>query len=212
MESLAAKENVALARPLLGLRKADLVAYCAACGEAYARDPSNVDPRFARTHLRRLAELLAAEGLGVDEIARLSRRAARMEEAVTAQAKAAMARLGWTKAQAARDAKALLDEPQEIVQRLLTAEIARVAGKTRQQVRLDAIETLAQALREARAQGKAMRRNVGGASVHMSAKGALNISPEIPRRAPAERKAHLPDSADEIDGASAIPPSPAAQG
>ncbi len=167
-----------LARPLLGLRKAELIAFCEACGETYARDPSNADPRFARTHLRELAGLLAAEGLGVDEIARLSRRAARMEEAVVAQTKAAAARLGWTAARKRRATpKALLDEPQEIVQRLLIAEIARVAGKAPRQIRLDAIETLAQALREAHAQGKAHRANVGGASVHLSAKGPLSVTP-----------------------------------
>jgi tRNA(Ile)-lysidine synthase len=212
MESFAARQNVTLARPLLGLRKADLVAFCAACGADYARDPSNADPRFARTHLRRLADLLAAEGLGVDEIVRLSRRAARMEDAVAAEAKTAAVRLGWIKAQATRDAQALLNEPLEIVQRLLTAEIARVAGKTRRQVRLDAIETLAQALRAARAQGDAMRANVGGASVHMSAKGALTISREAPRRARVEPSAHHTVPSDEIDDASAIPSSLAAPG
>jgi tRNA(Ile)-lysidine synthase len=182
MEDAAMKGNLTLARPLLGLRKAELVAFCEANGEAYARDPSNVDPRFARTHLRRLADLLAAEGLGPDEIVRLSRRAARMEEAVAAQAKAAAARLGWTSAQPMRDASALLDEPLEIVQRLLTGEIARVGGKALREIRLDAVETLALALRRARAQNKAMRANIGGASVHLSAKGSLDVNPETPRR------------------------------
>ena len=153
MESAAAMGSLTLARPLLGLRKAELVAFCEACGETFACDPSNADPRFARTHLRALAHLLAAEGLGPSEIARLSRRAARMEEAIAAQTKAAAARLGWTEAQATRDARALLAEPQEIVQRLLIAEIARVAGKAPRQIRLDAIEILAQRLREARGAG-----------------------------------------------------------
>jgi tRNA(Ile)-lysidine synthase len=191
MRSATTKDDVTLARPLLGLRKAELVAFCDARGETYARDPSNADPRFARTHLRALAGLLAAEGLGVDEIARLSRRAARMEEAVAAQTNAAAARLGWTEAQATRDAKALLDEPLEIVQRLLIGEIACVAGKAHRQIRLDAIEALAQALREARAQGKALRANVGGASVHLTAKGLLSVTPEAPRRVRADRKANF---------------------
>ena len=183
MESAVAKDALTLARPLLALRKSELVAHCEANGQAYADDPSNADPRFARTHLRRLTALLAAEGLGAPEIARLARRAARMEEAVGAQAKAAATRLGWTTACATRDAAALLDEPQEIVQRLLCAEIARVAGKEPRQIRLDAIEALTQALREARARRAAMRANVGGASVHLSAKGLLSVTPEAPRRA-----------------------------
>jgi tRNA(Ile)-lysidine synthase len=188
MDSAADKGGVTLARPLLGLRKADLVAFCQACGEAFAEDPSNVDPRFARTRLRRLSGLLEAEGLGADEIVRLSRRAARMEEAVAAQAKAAAARLGWTSPQAKRDAAVLFAEPIEIAQRLLAAEIARVAGKQPRQIRLDAIEALAQALRGALAENRAMRANVGGASVHLSAKGSLSVSLEAPRRAPAKAR------------------------
>jgi hypothetical protein len=71
---------------------------------------------------------------------------------------------------------------------------------------------LAQALRAARAQGDAMRANVGGASVHMSAKGALTISREAPRRARVEPSAHHTVPSDEIDDASAIPSSLAAPG
>jgi tRNA(Ile)-lysidine synthase len=182
MESAVANGRLTLARPLLGLRKAELVAFCQACGETFALDPSNADPRFKRTHLRGLNELLGAEGLGFDEITRLSRRAGQMEEAVVAQARAATQRLGWEKPQPARDAKALFEEPLEIAQRLLRDEIARVAGKAAQQIRLDAIETLAENLRQACARGKTMRANVGGASVSLTAKGALSVSLEAPRR------------------------------
>jgi tRNA(Ile)-lysidine synthase len=188
MESVVARERFALARPLLALRKAELVAFCAAWGEAYASDPSNADPRFARTNLRRLADALAAEGLGAEAFLRLSRRAARMEQAVAAQARATAELLGWTVPQATRDGAALLGEPPEIVQRLLAAEIARIADKPSAQIRLDAVEALADALRRARAQNKAMRANIGGASVHLSAKGALSVSPEAPRRGRADRK------------------------
>jgi tRNA(Ile)-lysidine synthase len=182
MESLVSKDRFALARPLLTLQKAQLVAYCAACGEAYAADPSNADPRFARTHLRRLADVLAAEGLDAEAIARLSRRAARMEEAVAAQARATAERLGWTIPQPTRDGAALLGEPLEIVRRLLAAEIARIADKPLRQIRLDTVEALAEALQRSRAQNKAMRANVGGVSVHLNAKGALSVGPETPRR------------------------------
>ena len=189
MDRAAAKDGLTLARPLLGLRKAELVAFCQACGEDFARDPSNADPRFARTHLRQLAGVLAAEGLGADEIVRLSRRAARMEEAIAAQTTAAAERLGWTRPQDERDARALFDEPLEIAQRLLRGEIARVGGKASRDIRLDRIEALAQALQGACARHKAMRANVGGASVHLSARGALSVGPEAPRREARARKA-----------------------
>lgn len=182
MESLVAHDGLTLSRPLLPLRKAELVAYCTANGVAFATDPSNADPRFARTQLRALGPLLAAEGLGIEEIARLARRAARMEEAVAVQTKAAAARLGWTLAEAARDADALLAEPLEVAQRLLAGEIARVGRKDPRQIRLEAIETLTLALRDARVSRKALRANIGGASVHLSAKGVLSVAPEAPRR------------------------------
>src|SRR5271156_4483671 len=57
------RDGLTLARPLLGLAKADLVAYCEAERVPYACDPSNVDPRYARTRMRALLASLAAEGL-----------------------------------------------------------------------------------------------------------------------------------------------------
>jgi tRNA(Ile)-lysidine synthase len=190
MDSAATRDGLTLARPLLGLAKSELIAFCKAHGEAFARDPSNLDPRYKRTHLRRLAGVLAREGLGPGEIARLSRRAARMEEAVAAQSAAAAARLGWTSPLDLRDAEALFGEPLEIAQRLLASEIARVTGKASREIRLDRIETLTEALQQARADGRAMRANIGGASISLSAKGALRVTPEAPRRGAIDRAAN----------------------
>ena len=181
--------TLTLARPLLALPKRALVEICAAEGVGFAEDPSNADPRFARTRLRRLTALLAAEGLGGAEIARLARRAGQIDEAVAVQAQAAAARLGWTRPAEARDARALFAEPIEIVQRLLAADIARVGGDASRRLRLEAIETTARALCEAQAAGRALRANIGGASVELSAAGALRIVPEAPRRRPGARRA-----------------------
>ncbi|MGA2043655.1 MAG: tRNA lysidine(34) synthetase TilS [Roseiarcus sp.] len=193
MAPAAALDGLTLARPLLGASKRELVAICEAAGAAYADDPSNSDPRFARTQVRRLTAVLAAEGLGATEIARLARRAGQMEEAVVAQTRAAAARLGWNEPRATRDARALLAEPIEIAQRLLAGEIARVAGRPARQLRLEAIENLTRALAEAQARGEALRANVGGASVHLSAGGALGVSPEAPRRSGATPPAQATD-------------------
>jgi tRNA(Ile)-lysidine synthase len=184
MRSLAVKGDLTLARPLLALRKSDLIAYCRSAGESFTSDPSNVDPRFKRTHLRRLADLLAAEGLGVSEIERLSRRAARMEAAVAAQTKAACGRLGWSQSAMARDAKALFSEPMEIAMRLIAGEIARIGAKMLGELRLDALEALAQALSEAAAKGEPLRVNLGGVDVRLRADGGLTFRPESPRRRP----------------------------
>ncbi len=187
MDTAAPHEGLTLARPLLSVSKAELVAFCRANGEVFADDPSNADPRFARTHLRRLAGALAAEGLGASEIIRLSRRAARMEEAVAAQTQAAAERLGWSSPGKERDARALFAEPIEIAQRLLRTEIARSAGGTPRQIRLDRLETLTTALRDAQAQARAMRANIGGVSIRLTAKGLLTFGPEPSRRGRASK-------------------------
>lgn len=41
-----------LGRPLLGVRRSALVAYCRRIGEAWLEDPANRDPQFSRSYLR----------------------------------------------------------------------------------------------------------------------------------------------------------------
>jgi tRNA(Ile)-lysidine synthase len=114
---------VEIARPLLGVAKSDLIAFCDARGVAYARDPSNANPRFARPRLRGLAGTLAAEGLDAPALARLARRAALAEEALARMTEAAEARLGLARTGRC-EAEALAGEPPEIVRRLLTVAIS----------------------------------------------------------------------------------------
>jgi tRNA(Ile)-lysidine synthase len=64
-----------LLRPLLGVRKARLVATLKALGQPWLEDPSNVAPRFARSRLRRSA------GLDVPRLARLATEHARRRAA-----------------------------------------------------------------------------------------------------------------------------------
>ena len=82
-------EGLSLARPLLGMTKAELVAICRDEGLGFVEDPTNADEAYRRPQLRKLAAALAAEGLGRDELNRLAARAARAEEAL-APAVAAM--------------------------------------------------------------------------------------------------------------------------
>ena len=82
MAARAPREGVTIARPLLGFAKRELIAHCEAAGVAFARDPSNDDPRYARTRLRALGDALAAEGLDAPALARLARRAGQVEDAL----------------------------------------------------------------------------------------------------------------------------------
>jgi len=181
MAPFALLDGLAVARPLLALRKSELVAYCRAEGEAYFEDPANEDPRFARTRLRRLAALLAEEGFGPAEAARLSRRAARMEEAVLRATEAAAKRLKL-QAGGGLDARALFAEPPEVALRLLKAAILAARGREAAAARLEQIEALFEALQGKAAAGEAFRTTLGGLSLRLDATGALRIDKAPPRR------------------------------
>jgi tRNA(Ile)-lysidine synthase len=185
METATPRGGVILARPLLFLRKSDLIAYCRDEGENFFDDPANTDPRFARTGLRRLAALLAEQGFGPAEAARLARRAARMEEAVARATQAAAERLNWSQPNPSRDARALFGEPDEVALRLLHCEIARVGGRKAAHIRLEQVEALAEALHGSAARGEKFSTTLGGASLRLSEKGVLRIE-----RAPARRAKH----------------------
>jgi tRNA(Ile)-lysidine synthase len=167
---------------LLELRKQALVACCEAAGVAFVRDPSNDDPRFARTRLRALLPLLAAEGLDAPALARLARRARQVEEALEAQTSAAAARLGLTETGSC-DARAWLAEPIEIRQRLLNAAIARIGGSDASRVGLEKIEATVAALSEAIAAGRRFSANLAGALARSDGKGVLFVENEPARRA-----------------------------
>ena len=157
MAARARRGEVEIARPLLGLRKADLVAYCEARGVAFARDPSNEDARFARPRLRGLARCAGGRGARRPRAgaARAPRRAC-VEAALARATEAAEARLRLA-ATGRCDAQALAAEPEEIVRRLLALAIGPAP--------LEAMERLAAELLAAIAERRRFAANVGGALV-----------------------------------------------
>jgi tRNA(Ile)-lysidine synthase len=182
MEALTLRDGITLARPLLGVRKADLVADLRARGEAFVDDPSNVDPRFARTRLRALLRELGGEGLDALNLARLARRMAEADAALDGAADALESRLAT---EGPLDAAALFAAPIALVQRVLARRIAACGGRGEDRIGLEKIEALAGALAGARSEGRAFAGNVGGALVRMTSKGQLTVAPEPPRRATA---------------------------
>ncbi len=140
------KSGLRLARPLLGVAKADLVAFCRTHGLACFDDPTNHDEAYRRPQVRRLAAMLEAEGLGRAELLRLASRAGRAERAlsdllgerlatVPARRTAGLFEIG---------AVAALTLPEEGLIRLLSAEIVRIGGGS---PRLEQVEALADRLR-----------------------------------------------------------------
>lgn len=65
-------DGVRLVRPLLDMPKDRLLATCRTAGIDWADDPSNRDPRFARTGLRDLAPVLAESGVTAARLGRLA--------------------------------------------------------------------------------------------------------------------------------------------
>lgn len=185
MAARSQRGEIEIARPLLGLRKAELVALCEARGAAFAGDPSNDDARFARPRLRGLAETLAAEGLDAPSLARLARRAAGVEEALAHTTDAAEARLNLCAAGRC-DARALAVEPAEIVRRLLTRVIARVGGADPARLPLEAMERISAELIDAVTQGRRYAANIGGALIVCDGRD-VTLAPEPRRHALAVR-------------------------
>ncbi len=172
MEAMSERDGVTIARPLLGVTKSKLVAFCRSRGAAFADDPSNADPRFARPRLRALIERLGEEGLTAEGLVRLARRAAEADQALGRMTAAAEARLG---ADGPTDARALFAEPIAIIQRILARRIAKAGGRDESRIGLEKIETLATRLGDATANGRAFAANVGGALIRTQRQGRVDV-------------------------------------
>ena len=169
-----------LVRPLLDLTKTDLVAFCQSVGQPFFNDPSNRDPRFARTDLKRVLALLETEGLGRAELLRLGRRAARAEEALRAYVAGLRASLRpiMEKGRFECAAKALRPIPPEALLRILEAEITRIGGSP---PRLDRLESLAGQVRDAILGEKPFRGTLAGALVSVTRTGLFVVIKAPPR-------------------------------
>src|ERR1700761_6219824 len=127
------RHGVVLARPLLQVSKAQLVATLEKAGIAWADDPTNRDPHFTRPRLRALMPQLAAEGADTKNLTRLAARLARANAAVEVLADGAERYLALrnSAASAARpdanvfDFEAFAGLPEEVRLRLLQRAINR---------------------------------------------------------------------------------------
>ncbi len=117
--------GVWLVRPLLGRRKAELVAIAAAAGWQAVEDPSNQDPRHDRSRMR---AALAGSGLDVPALAQAAAHLA--DDAAALEWAADLAWQGRVQPQNAGDGAALLLDvrglPAALVQRLLARAVAEL--------------------------------------------------------------------------------------
>jgi tRNA(Ile)-lysidine synthase len=178
MDLVTARDGMMIARPLIGLKKRDLIAFANARGAPFIDDPSNTDPRFARTRLRALLARLGEEGLDAEALDRLARRARETEEALAHLTAEVEARVG---SEGAIEARALFAAPIAVAHRILARRIAAAGGRDATRIGLEKIETLVEGLRDALKERRGYGANVGGALVRLTAKGRLSFAPEPPR-------------------------------
>ncbi|HEY8442713.1 MAG TPA: tRNA lysidine(34) synthetase TilS [Xanthobacteraceae bacterium] len=176
----SARNRIWIARPLLEVRKARLIATLAAAKIPFAEDASNQDVRFARTRWRELMPSLAGEGLDAERLALLARRLVRADIALEDAADRAMQDLripNSGEGSITLDARRFVLLPAEIGIRLLGRAIARLGYEGA--LRLGQVEALYAAIVDAK-QGS-LRRTLAGALVTLrSAKLVVARAP--PRR------------------------------
>jgi tRNA(Ile)-lysidine synthase len=164
------REGIKLTRPFLDLPKARLVATLHKAGIAFAEDPTNRDPRFMRPRLRRIASVLAEEGLDAARLAGLAKRVARADAALAATVDAAESHVLLSASADGRttdfNAAALFTFPSEITIRLLGHAIDRIGDEG--PVELGKLEALYDALAESYAAGWRLKRTLAGAAVALA--------------------------------------------
>ncbi|MBB5049778.1 tRNA(Ile)-lysidine synthase [Rhodopseudomonas rhenobacensis] len=182
------RHGVIIARPLLEVSKARLVATLAKAGLDFVSDPSNVDPRYARPRWRSLIAAFAEEGLDARNLARLSARLARANAAldvVTDGAERFLALRDHDPARPGFEASAFAALPAEVQVRLLLRTIDRVGHEG--PAELGKVETLVAEIDRAAAENAkspskiALKRTLAGALITLG-RDRLRIEPAPPRR------------------------------
>jgi tRNA(Ile)-lysidine synthase len=182
------REGVVLARPLLHIPKARLVATLKKARIGFADDPTNRDANFTRPRFRAIMPALAAEGFDARNLTRLAARFARANAALEILADGAerYLKLGQQDPDhAGFDANAFAALAEEIRLRLLLRRIDRVGHEG--PAELGKVEALLAALDRAVAATGPERGRIGlkqtlaGALVSL-VDGRIRIEPASPRR------------------------------
>ena len=185
------RPRLILARPLLAIPKARLIATLTKAGIPFADDPSNRDPRHTRVRLRGLMPALVEEGLTARRIAQLATRLQRAEAALRSAVAEASEQVLATpqNGMGTEGLRIVFDRgrfrllPAEIGLRLLGQAIAEVGNEG--PVELGKLETLFAALQPGVI---ALRRTLAGAMI------SLKPAEIVVERAPPRRRRGGPGS------------------
>ncbi|WP_305986890.1 tRNA lysidine(34) synthetase TilS [Roseibium sp. MMSF_3544] len=159
-------EGMRLLRPFLGVRKNRLEAALRERGLTWCTDPSNIDPKYKRSRLRRIMDLLEEEGLSAERLAETAAHMRRSREALEATVSDVAARkVEHHPAGPARIARETYKKLAEDLRlRLLVVLITDVTGRP-SRPRFHKVQALDAAL-------------VSGDAVHQSLSGALFAADE----------------------------------
>ena len=139
---LAEFADLNLARPLLGVSRAELRAYLKLSDLSWLEDPMNSEARFARSRIRGLMPALEAAGLSSSRIADAAAHLARARTALELATEAVLARAARPDgSRMLLDAEALLAAPREVGLRALAALLMAVSGEP-YRPRFEALERL----------------------------------------------------------------------
>jgi tRNA(Ile)-lysidine synthase len=185
MTRVSEREGLWLARPLLDVSKAQLVATLNRARINFADDPTNRDVSYTRPRLRALMPALAEEGGDSKNLARLAARLARANAALEVLADGAERYLALRdRNDAARfgfDAATFAGLAEEIRLRLLKRAIDRVGHEG--PAELGKLEAVLAVLDQAIAAGGSRQKlTLAGAMVTLIG-GRIHVEPAPPRRA-----------------------------
>ena len=177
------REGIRLARPLLDISKARLIATLNKARIGFAEDPTNRDPAFTRPRLRALMPALAEEGGDARNLARLASRLARANAAVEVLVDGAERYLALKDKDTARpgfDAALFAAMPEEIRLRVLKRAIDRSGHEG--PAELGKVESLLEVVDRAVAErGGRLKQTLAGAVVSVT-RGRIRVEPAPPRR------------------------------
>lgn len=180
MPAVSSCNGVSLLRPLLGFGKRELINVCTRESHPFFEDPSNASEQFTRARLRKLAPLLAAEGLDRDALLRLSARAARADAALAQHARETFERARIDgNAPLSLDASILRSAPQEILQRMLALALHELSPHAA--LRLERLERAAARIAQALETRDALRLTLADVLIETSA-GDVKLVVAPPRK------------------------------
>jgi tRNA(Ile)-lysidine synthase len=178
------RDGIILVRPLLTTAKARLQEMVRANKWPFFDDPSNVDPRFARSRLRKLMPLMANEGLTGQRLARFSARMEAVTEALDHAARqvhaAALSEAGPRIRQ--YRLPVVMEEPAAILIRVLAIALHELSPRHDPfSPRLERLEALVERLRQAHQTGSRFTQTLAGAKITIGS-GTLTVAREAARR------------------------------